>query len=413
MRALQGFQMAIGRLGIAMLGMLATPLFTRVLPSDEYGRLALAIAIAVIASTAPTQWLTVSLLRFGPSTTVASLRRRLSIGLPLSCAPGCAIAAFGGMWLFYGDPLFIAILVIYALVESGFTTLWMAARAKLSLGAFILGGVARNAFALVLVSLWSLGHNADATAVLLCMVISSFLAVLVLIRPLRENEGATESAPPLAAWLRYGWPMVLNYLFTYCLMYADRFIIAHNDGEASAGTYAATYDLLYAMITLPASLVGLALVPKLFGTKDPATRNSALSRLRWQTLACVTPVLAVILISWPYLSRILIGADVRNDDMRIATALAVSFAVSSFRFQYFNIVLQMYLSTKALTGITAIALMLNIPLNLILVPQYGMVAAAVTSLASALVGTLCAGALSVRLRRRELSTPPFHEGVLR
>src|SRR5688572_14577346 len=94
MRALQGFQMAIGRLGIAMLGMLATPLFTRVLPSDEYGRLALAIAIAVIASTAPTQWLTVSLLRFGPSTTVASLRRRLSIGLPLSCAPGCAIAAF-------------------------------------------------------------------------------------------------------------------------------------------------------------------------------------------------------------------------------------------------------------------------------------------------------------------------------
>lgn len=385
-----GVSMGAGRLAIAMLGMLATPLYSRVLEPAEYGKLSLAIAVAAAASTAPTQWLTAATLRFAPTAEAGRIKKRIVAGLALSAIPSAAVALGLGLIALGKEPVFIMLLVMYALAEAAYTTFWVASRAKLSLGTYIVGGIARNSVALVLVVVCASYIDIDAQVVLACMLASSFLAACLLTYTKGWSSGATGPPPPILSWLKYGWPLILNYAFTYGLMYTDRFIIARYHGKTAVGVYAATYDVLYAMITLPTALVGLALVPQLFAAQTPESRTAKLRLLRGQTFGCAMGILVVILVTWPFISRALIGPEVRNGNIWVSSGLAVSFAIASVRYQYFNIVLQLRLKTKLLSSVTGAALILNVLLNVILVPKHGISGAVVATLISSTFATISA-----------------------
>ncbi|WP_162786731.1 lipopolysaccharide biosynthesis protein [Janibacter anophelis] len=394
--------MAAGRLAIAGLGMLATPLYTRILPPEEYGKLVLAIALSAIAAAAPAQWLTGAILRFAPGADPRSVRSRIVQSLPRNTVIGVlatvlpAIIVLGGEW-----PL-IAAVGAYGAVDGFFLTLWVTARARLSVGMYVVAGIARQAFALLLAMLTG-PPQTTATYVMLCMLAGSAIATVLLAAGLRWGPSDAAETAPLSEWFAFGWPLVINYLLLSSSLYVDRFLLNGQLGASAVGGYAATYDLLYAFVTLPASLVGLALVPKLYGTSDPSRRRDMLARLRRTVLVVSLGVAAVTLLVWPFVSRLLIGESVRMEGALVPVGLTVAFALNAIRFQLFNIILQADLQTRRQTLITGIGLACNVGANLVAIPRLGITGAMLATLMASLLAFVLAWA-SARTSSARLAT---------
>lgn len=186
-------------------------------------------------------------------------------------------------------------------------------------------------------------------------------------------------------YLKAALPFGLIVGFYLVYFRVDSVMISFFRGDEEVGLYGAAYNLISAMMFLPSGLVA-ALFPRLAGTfKSPEDNlDSPFQRAARWLLALSLPLAVGISLIPEELTRTLLG----DTYLPAATALAVlawTLPVWFITFLQGNL-LTIIERQKAVATVGAVNMVVNLGLNLIVIPRYGFTGAAVTTLLTELVG---------------------------
>jgi O-antigen/teichoic acid export membrane protein len=279
-------------------------------------------------------------------------------------------AALAG-WVFY-----IGLLpTVLAKTASG--VLWAFERLDITAGVSVIATVLKTGLgALALFSGLGLVGLAG-TSLVVNLVTAGILVVFVRL---------TVAAAPLVrdshaiAWLRESWPLFVNQLLQGLFFKIDAALLPALAGPAVAGTYAAAYKVCEGA-GIASSSFTLAIFPRLARTSDLSSAYRLALRLLLQLafpLAAGTALLAVPIIT-------LVGGDDYLPDSAIALAILIWYLPLSYTNGLTQYVLIATGRQRFLSVVFSAALVFNVAANLMLIPMYGYVGAAVVTIASEFV----------------------------
>lgn len=200
-------------------------------------------------------------------------------------------------------------------------------------------------------------------------------------------RGARRSWAPLA---RLGTLTGIIGLLTIAYGRIDQVIVFHLAGARAAGLYAAPYRILDRGQFLPISVL-TTLFPIIASSwpGDPARVRRLLQRAAEYLAMATLPVLAFTIVAAGPVVRLLFGPAYAASTPALPVLMGALVAISfGYLFGYMVVVLR---AQRRAIGYAALALVVNVGLNLALVPHFGFVAAAWVTLATEVLVNLLLG----------------------
>ena len=200
----------------------------------------------------------------------------------------------------------------------------------------------------------------------------------------------------LGRLLRQAWPLMLSGFAVALYMRIDQFVIMDIRGSAETGIYAAAVRLSEMFYVLP-TIVATSFFPRWQSLIGDARRHRDMvqSTMSGMIVACLALCLAMSLLAGPIV-RLLYGASFAGAIpvlvVHIWTCVFVSMGILGNQW-YLSHGLQSRTLTFTLLGAGC-----NFGTNLLLVPHWGALGAAIASLVAQIVSTFAADTLSARTR---------------
>jgi O-antigen/teichoic acid export membrane protein len=400
--------------------LLLLPLYATALSPDQYGQIALVVAVTTVLG---------ALLGLGLESTViretvrladdASGRQRFlnTVGIFATVAPLlAAVLAWGVLSAvgFFGVPSELLLLGVLATALQTTTTVFIGAaiRAQERLGAYLAltavqaVGIAGTTLVLVL------GLQMGTAGWLAGSLVGSVVGFLVGLVILGHRWSATFASPILRAALLFGLPLVPHTVSHWALNLSDRLVLANFVDDASVGIYNLAYQ-----VAAPISLLVVAMhqgVMPIYAraARDPDVR-AGLRKVAtfhvhfaaWLGLsaALLAPVVIVALFPGTY-----------HNAAGLVPWIALGYVLFGFYVVPMDSLSLMIGRTRWLWVPTLFAAATNVTLNVALVPRFGVIAAAVdTPIAyMALLGGVVIARLRIGGPRIEYESTRIAAGVL-
>lgn len=189
----------------------------------------------------------------------------------------------------------------------------------------------------------------------------------------------------LLGLLRYSIPLLPNSLLRWSVNYVDRLVITQFLGVSTAGIYAASYSLSQSLGLLVAPL-GFVLFPhlsQLWNRNDKAEVEKYLGfATHYYLLLAIPACIGLTLISQPLLAKL--AADEFLTGTALVFWLTLGFVFSGI-FQINMYVFHLILKTQYLTAIFALAAVINLGINVLLIPVIELHGAAIATFISYLL----------------------------
>jgi O-antigen/teichoic acid export membrane protein len=270
----------------------------------------------------------------------------------------------------------IALLLIPVTLVRNYTDGFLHGRRRFGLYATLHGGTALAKAILLLVFLPALGLGMTwaVVAYLATLLVQTAVTAAVVTRDARPGGQPT----PLGAFIRYGLAGHIGNLAQRANLRLDVFLLNPVVGPAGIGVYSIAV-LLGELIWHVPNAAGEVLLPRVAGSSRDSARamTEFLSR---NTVLLATAATVVLLLAAPFVIRIAFGeefADAVPALFWLAPGL-ITLSVSKILTKYLAGIGRPILNSSA----SILALAVNAPLLLVLIPRYGINgAAAATSLA--------------------------------
>jgi len=389
----QGVLYGAGSIAGRLAGIILIPLYTRVLATSEYGILGLILitgqVAGVVFSLGLRQGLVRSFFDYDRDkdrkiviSTVIFLTAFNSIFL-LLC--GLFFAGLLSKSLFgtseYG---FYFILIIAGTVcdmfnQIAFSVFRVRHEAKNFVLYQTLSLLARAGIIIYLVAVAGWGIK----GVIVGQLIANGISMVFLLWLIRNHIVARFSISEAGRLVRYGTPLAFVGIFAFVMNYLDRIILNHYVTLDEVGLYTLAYQLgMLVNIVLIAPLKRLW-APVFLSVKEDAN----FSRFCAKSLTYVMAIAGFVFLLIGLLSRevlVIMSARQYWDSYRVIPIIALTYSVWSVR-SMVDVGVVLKRKTGAIALCTSIGAVLNIDLNLILIPRYGMVGAAWATLISFMV----------------------------
>lgn len=203
--------------------------------------------------------------------------------------------------------------------------------------------------------------------------------------------------------LRFGLPLVLSALFVWLATFSDRWLLAAFFNTDQAGLYAAACDMQMNLIGVPMvvmALAGYPLTVSAYAEKGEQAAQAQLRLLGSFIILIVLPEAIGIVMTGPLLVNIFLG-----EEFRLLTLSLLPILVSATFFKALLIYVNYGYFLGARTDLTllsmAVAAVVDLALNVTLIPRYGPSGAAV----AALIGFGAGFAVAVLKMRRVFPFP--------
>ncbi|MDG1826203.1 MAG: lipopolysaccharide biosynthesis protein [Henriciella sp.] len=402
--------------GIAAFG--GVYVFTRLLGPEEYGRYALMFSVMALIHTLSLTPAEASAYRFAGKAEADNrlpdhFRTALSLTLRSLALTALLIVALA---LALGKlPEYLKILPWIAILMPINTVIQMALeahKATQQVGRFALVETTRllGGFIFGALIAWQSGFGAA------CPFIGMVIAGVILVAPearwlSQQAKGGATSVSHRKEYLAYGIPIAAALVLDLILSAADRFLLALFMGEAAVGEYAAGYgvaDKTVLLLCAWAAMAGSPLIMAAYerGGKD-AARDEARGLIRTLLLIGIPAATGLALVAQP-LAEALIGENVRAGAMQIIPWIAFAGLLNGLLIYYFSEAFQLAHKTKERALLMLVPASANIILNLILIPQMGLMGAVIATVASYALGITVLASFG----RRFVALPlPFGELV--
>ncbi|MBL8250532.1 MAG: polysaccharide biosynthesis protein, partial [Candidatus Competibacter sp.] len=390
---------------------------SRLLTPAEYGHYALAVTVMLWLQTLLFYWLQTGIGRFHDAARDAGHLPRLVTGAYLAAVPIVVSAALLGLLIAGASEYRGLILVSSAalLVRALFAIGLDFHRAAHRVRRFAwLEGV-QYVLSLLLGVAFAVQFDWGALAPLMGLALGNLVVLLADIPFLARQAGGWGGAWQDVRLLAvYGWPLTFSYLFGLVVAGSDRFFIAWLMGEGAVGVYAVAYALADRTLTILFNWVGMATVPLAFsalasGGEQAARQvmNDAVKNLIFLALPAATGLAAAA----PQLAAVLVGPDFRATTQHIVPWIALAGVLNGAMVHYAAHAFLITRCTRALLFTTVLAAAVNVALNLLLIPSWGLNGAIAATIAAYAIGL---GARLLLMRRRfpiPLALPDLLKGL--
>jgi O-antigen/teichoic acid export membrane protein len=382
----------------------------RSLGNEAYGRYSFAVALGSVlvpvADLGLTVYLTREIARDRAATEAALpllLRAKAALLVIVAAATVGITALVSGQG---GPVLIVGCVVLGALLDGSSALLYgyfrgreaMSYEASATTAAALVRGVGGIALALALQRLWPVVVWIVAVA-----IVQLALAAWRLRRVWAPRGGAAAAAARVD-WVSVG-AMGLYSLFVVVYLRSDSVLIGWFSDERAVGLYAAAYTLMLGAQVAP-WMLSTALTPVYARThgRDPREFRAAwqsgirLAVLIGLPIALVGVALAVPIMTRLYGPGFARGASVLAVVIWVCPIGAISLILQS--------VLRGMRRDRHLTGVSAICAAFNVGVNLWAIPTYGIMGAAVTTVATEAINVVLLIVLMVRQRLVPAPTVP-------
>lgn len=370
-----------------ILAVFLLPLYTRFLDREDIGAVGLVVALTAVLVTILRLGISSAFFRFYFESTDPAQRRlvvRTSFWFTMASATaglaaGVALAEPIADLLGLGDA---------DLVRAGFVGIWAQMnyeqltalfRAEERSTAFVLASLANIAVTIgatvLLVVVWEQG----ALGVIVGNFTGTLAVYLALLAVHREQLGLQFSRPLLREMNRFGVPLVPAALALIAVNFSDRFFLVHLAGLDEVGLYEIGVRIASAMVLL---LTAFRMAWPAFAYSiedDGEARRTYAYVLTYLVVVASWLALALGLLA-PWLVRLLtqpefyagerVVAPLAFGGMAYAAYIVMAIGVGRAKRTQFNWL------------ITGLAAVVNVALNLLLIPPYGMMGAAVATVAA-------------------------------
>jgi O-antigen/teichoic acid export membrane protein len=367
-----------------VLAVFLLPLYTRFLDREDLGAVGLVVALSAILVTVLRLGISSAFFRFyfdsrDPARRLLVVRTSFWFTMAsatVGLAAGLLLAAPVADLLGLGDP---------NLVRAGFVGIWAQMnyeqltslfRAEERSTAFVLASLANVAVTIaatvLLVVVWEQG----ALGVVVGNFTGTLAVYLALLAEHREQLGLEFSRPLLREMNRFGVPLVPAALALIAVNFSDRFFLVHLADLAEVGLYEIGVRIASAMVLLLTAF-RLAWPAFAYSIEDEAEAK--------RTYAYVLTYLVVVA-SWlalalgllaPWLVRLLTQPEFYAGERVVAPLAFGGLAYAAY------IVMAIGVGRAKRTqfnwAITGLAALVNVALNLVLIPRHGMMGAAVAT----------------------------------
>jgi O-antigen/teichoic acid export membrane protein len=398
----QTFQYSIASVVSAAVGLLSAMCFTRLLPPDAYGIYVVGLSTAGVLSAVLFTWVRVSALRFQSEGGTVDVRKTvlasyfiavlaspvaLALATLLSKAPWeRSLAATGfalGLGLFeLGQELQRARLQSFSYMTASIT------RACLT---FALGLAA---------AYWGGGGLGLLIMASLSYLVTSLLFAATIFRgPL-----APISLGALKDFATFGVPMTVSGLVFALHSALDRLMVFHFMGDAAAGQYGASADLVRQIILLPAASIASAAVP--LAIRAYASGGEDAARPHMETsleilLAALLPAVVGFALTSNFVATIILGSEYRETASQILPILVFAWLFQSLTQFYIHVSFHVAKRPMLVTLQGVGMLAMNLAVMPLMIVRYGLIGAAIALVITEVFGT----ALGWFLARRAFALP--------
>lgn len=375
--------------------------FTRLLDADEYGRYALMVSAMALIHTLSLTPAEAAAYRFAGKagaqgrlpdhfrTAVSLTLRSLIVTVVLLIALGAALGRL---------PEYLAILPWIAVLMPINTTLQMtleAHKASQQVRRYALVETTRlfGGFALGALIAWKSGMGA-ASPFIGMVVIGAILIAPQGAWLAGQIKGGQTSQSQRRAYLAYGVPIAAALVLDLILSAADRLLIALFLGEAAVGEYAAGYGVADKTVLLLCAWTAMAGSPLVMAAYEragkDAARDEARGMITTMLLIGIPAATGLALVAQP-LAEAMIGEDVRDGATSIIPWIAFAGLLNGLLIHYFSEAFQLAHKTAERALLMLVPAGVNVVLNLILIPQFGLMGAVAATVISYALGIVVLG----------------------
>lgn len=411
-----GFQYLLARGLPGVLNFIAIAVYTRLVNPEQYGAYTLAIATVSATDALLLHWLRLSLLRYlpkaraGDDSTLATILRMYAL-LTVSVS----VVAIAVSWLVIDDLFMRQIVLLGAglfAVQGAFELTVERERSELSPRRYGLYAGFKSVIALAVgAGLAALGFG--ALGLLIGLIVAMVFPILVLggaARWLVAGRGKYD--PGLARQIAvYGLPLAATSTLAFLVTGSDRFMLAGYIDTAAAGQYAVGYDLAQFTLGLLLSIVNLAAYPLIVNTFEKEGEEAARQTLRWALslmLLIGLPATVGLAVLAPNIAGVLVGPGFADAATLIIPGIAAAALLAGLKAFYLDLAFQLSGNTITQVWVLLVTVVLNIGLNVILIPYAGILGAVYATVAANVVAIL----LSWWLGRNSFRVPLPDASVL-
>ena len=303
----------------AAIGFVSIPIYTRLLPVEEYGQYLVAMTGLALISACCTSWIVSITIRFAPVTDALELRRTLVPLLFVSAGAGCAIWAgivLGTGWQAAAIPLYLVAGAVWLVGQAAFEyhAGWL--RAFSAALPYSLAFSWRSAGGLIL-SIAAVSYVAATGGAVIAGAVAAILLAVPLAagaaRRVRRRAPRIAGRPlALRTALAYGLPVAVSNLVIVGLSVADRYVIGHHLGPQAVAIYGASYDIAEktvffanSMLLLSSSVIGV----RIFEAEGEAPALAFLESLMRLYLIAATPFVVAMMASAPSIVALVLPVE--------------------------------------------------------------------------------------------------------
>lgn len=374
----------------ALAGLITIPILTRLFSPEDFGHYILVIS-TISVLTILTGWLAMSVVRYYP---IAARDDRLE-SISASATAGLFVSVMTIAIVFYailslakhslGEYFYYLMLiglVVFALTAAFemFQSFLMARREATWYSLFsIWRTMAGFGIGIGLVAAFGFGVE----GLLWGSAVSVAIALPLLWRRAigripKINNISAEFVKEMA---KYGTPLVAGNLAAWILSLSDRYILEIFRGSHEVGIYSASYAISEKSILLLTSLFLLASGPlsvQIWEKDDEQKARDFVSSItRYYLLLCLPAAVGLSVLAIP-VTDVLVSEEY-HEGFRIIPFIAFSVLLFGLQ-QRFQASFIFYKKTGYLMAVIVVAGLANVGLNLLFIPKYGYMAAAITTL---------------------------------
>ncbi len=388
-----------------VVGLLTIVVFTRLLEPAQYGAYALAMSAMTLAHTLAFTWIEAAMARFQ----ARSIERGDASDHMVTIYRAWAVLAFGfpiaaavAVWLApLPDALKLAVGAALTTVMARSLIKLVQERRRadgeviaaslldmaLTVGAFLVG------VAFIALGLGAAGPFLGMTAVaLLCLAVT-------LRRELALMWGGRFQIARLAEYAAYGLPVALSLILAIVISTTDRFLLAAFLDETAVGVYHAGYSLANRTLDVMFIWLGMAGGPAMVAALErggrPALEASAREQSSFMVLLTLPAAVGVALVAHP-LTQVMVGEGLAEGAARVTPWVAFGAFFAGVTTYYLHQAFTLGQKTRLLFIAMTIPAGLNLLLNLVLIPRFGIDGAMWATAISYAVGAAASWALGRR-----------------
>lgn len=365
-----------------VVNLLAIFVFTRILSASDYGHYALIISGAGLVNAIFFQWLRLGLLRFywDKENDKEALLSTVFFSC-LALVAGTTILGVSVLLILpyplWNHLIFLGLLILWLEVFFGLNLELV--RCQFSPTSYGFLGLSKALISLVLGGgLAYLGYG--AIGLLLGVAGGFFFPLLGYFRSYwRVISLKRVKWEILRQIFRYGWPLTITFAMGFVINSSDRFILGWYMGAKEAGLYSVGYDLAKQTIGMVMMIVNLAAYPLAVHALENGGHDAACKQLSKNALLLLgvgLPSTAGLILLAPNIAEVFLGQEFILTASALIPWIAIGAFLAGIKSYYFDLSFQLGCSTFGQVVVVTTAAAVNVILNILWIPQYGLLGAA-------------------------------------